>query len=59
LNALVDGAELPPAPAASGIDMLDRLSRQVALLGDTLSRVDGFGTGDAPAGARSRSASLV
>ncbi len=59
LNALVDGAELPPAPAASGIDMLDRLSRQVALLGDTLSRVDGFGTGGAPAGARSRSASLV
>ena len=40
LNALMEGGANPPAPANSGIEMLDRLARQVQLLPDILHRVD-------------------
>ena len=40
LNALTDGDSLPTAAGASGVEMLDRLARQVALLPDILRRVD-------------------
>jgi hypothetical protein len=40
LNALTEGAHVPPQPPASGIDMLDRLARQVALLLPIMQRID-------------------
>jgi uncharacterized membrane protein YccC len=40
LNALSDGSSLPAVPGASGVEMLDRLARHVALLPDILRRVD-------------------
>jgi hypothetical protein len=40
LNALTEGADIPHAPPPTGIDMLDRLARQVALLPAIMRRVD-------------------
>jgi hypothetical protein len=40
LNALTDGDSVPAVPAASGVEMLDRLARQVQLLPDILRRVE-------------------
>jgi uncharacterized membrane protein YccC len=40
LNALTEDSLPPPAPVASGVDMLDRLARQVTLLPDLMRRME-------------------
>ena len=48
LEALAEGAALPPRPKESGGDMADRLARQVAVLPEVLARIDSGLTPPAP-----------